>query len=183
MSEINLTNAMRKRVEHHMVKSQHERARNPAIPNDIFDFSRSGLPSDFVYHPVEIPNSASPLYATQLGILNAYLNQGFEFLTMDLATRDGRNGTAQIPNLVEIDGRVSVGGCYILFAGRDWYDENRARNVKKRNDILSDQTDSREEAMEQLGGNRQLRRVESRRTDVTLDELNKEEESGGEDES
>lgn len=181
MAEINLTNAMRERVKHHMVKSQNERARNPAIPNDIFDFSRSGLPSDFVYHPVEIPNSASPLYATQLGILNAYLHQGFEFLTTDLATRDGRNGTAVIPNLVEIDGRVAVGGCYILFASRDWYDESRARNVKKRNDILAGQTDSREEAMEQLGGNRQLRRVESKRTDVTLDELNKEEESGGED--
>lgn len=182
MSEINLTSKMRERVQHHMVKSQKERARNPAIPNDIFDFSQSGLPQEFVYHPVEIPNPSSPLYGTQLGILNAYLNSGFEFLTTDLATRDGRNGTGAIPNLVEIDGRVTVGGCYILFASRDWYDKSRSKNVKKRNDILSSQTDSREEAMEQLGGNKQLRRVKSERTDVTLDELNKEEESGGEDE-
>ena len=183
MSEINLTQVMRDRVKHHMVKSEKDRARNPAIPNDIFDFSRSGLPADFVYHPVEIPNPSSPLYAHQLGILNNYLNTGFEFLTTDLASRDGSGGTAHIPNLVEIDGRVTVGGCYILFASRDWYGQARVRNVAKRNSILEDQTASREEAMEDLGGNKQSRRVESQRRDVTLEELNKEEESGGEDDS
>lgn len=183
MPEVNLHKAMHERVKGHMVRSQRERARNPAIPNDIFDFSDSGLPQDFVYMPVEVPNPASPLYAHQLGILNAYVFTGFDYLTTDLVTRDGRNGTGRIPNFVEMDGRVTVGGCYILFASRDWYEKARRVNVEERNSILARQTEAREESLGDLGGNKQVRRVDNEVRDVTLDELNKEEELGGGNES
>lgn len=175
VSEINLSQVMRQRVERHIVQKQKERVRNPAIPDDLFDFSESGLPSEFVYHPVEVPNSSSPLYANQLGALQNYLHAGFEFLTTELATRDGRDGTAMIPELVEIDGRVVVAGCYILFADRDWYQGNRNRNIAKRNKALEAQTEAREESLGQLAGNPQGRVVHSTVEDVTNEQLDKEE--------
>lgn len=181
-SNVDLSRVMRERVERHMKRfPQNYKARNPAIPDDIFDFSRSGLPKDFEYHPVEVPNPSSPLYASQLGTLNNYLQSGFEFLTDEMVTRDGRNGTAMIPDFVEIDGKVMVGGCYILYADRDWYGANRRRNVEKRNAILTRKSEAREDELEAHMGNRQVRKVESDRRDATLDELMSEEGTAGTD--
>lgn len=180
---VDLQSRMKERVAKHAQAFRQEfKARNPAIPDDVFDFSRSGLPSSFDYHPVDMPNPNSTLYMHQVGILNSYIQAGFEFLTDDLVTRDGRNGTAAIPDFVSIDGKVVVAGCYILFADHDWYNGRRARNTQDRNAILDRKTEAREENLESRDG-RNLRKTEMERRDVTLDQLTAEEgqASGSED--
>lgn len=183
MAEVNvaLREKMEQRVQRHIERFQTEYvARNPMIPNDIFDFSKSGLPEQFEYHPVEVPNPASPLYQTQLGILNGYLMSGFQHLSAEWVSRDGRGGTAVLPDFVPIDGNVVVGGCYILFADRERYARRRKENTAKRNAILDQQSKTREEELaKQEGRGRQVRRVDSARRDVTLDQLMSEEGQSG----
>jgi len=183
MANVNLADKMRDRVKRHIDRFQEEfRARNPAIPDDIFDFSGTGLPSQFDYYPVEVPNPNSPVYSHQVGVVQAYLQSGFEFLTTDLVSRDGVDGTARLPDFVPIDDKVTVGGCYILFADRDWHEGRRQANVQQRNAILDQHGTAREESLESRGG-KNVRVVDSERRDVQLEQLMREEGeiAGGED--
>lgn len=167
---------MRRRAQRMTVETN---ARNPFIPDNPFDFDfmTTGLPRDFEYHPVEVPNPNSPLYAAQVAVVNNYLKAGFEFLTTDLVSRDGAGGKARIPNFVEIDGRITIAGCYIMYADREHYQFNRVRNTERRNAIIDQQQAERETELGKSGlGNRQVQRVEfSTRKDVTLEQLMQEE--------
>ncbi len=180
---VDLKKEMAERVQNHMQSDalRRERVRNPAIPNNVFDFSGSGLPADFTYVPVEVPNPNSPLYPHQLSILNDYLWSGFQHLTDEWVTHDGRNGTAAIPNSVTIDGRIVVAGCYVLYADRDWYERRRRDNVESRNAILESQQESREESLDRVGGYESKRTFESERRDVTLETLDREEQGAEDD--
>ena len=147
------------------------RAKSQLIPNNFFDLSDSGLPSDYIYMPLDIPNPHRPFYEHQLAALREAERSGFQYLPTDLVSRDGSNGRATIPNFVEVEGRVTIANCYIMFAGRDWYNERRNSNTKVRNDKLERQTTSSSDKKGEHG----MQTLKSETKDVTLEDLLNEE--------
>lgn len=170
---VDVSEIMRQRVQEHQFEVRHL-SYNPAIPDNPFDFSRSGLPRDYEYFQVQVPNKYNEkLNMAQSSILADYINTGWQFLTTDLVSRDGRNGKAIIPNFTEDNGRIIVSGCYIMYASKDWYNRRRAKNEEK----AEDKRRQTREAMQQIEGVRSLNesvdvtKVEDYRTITSPDDL------------
>lgn len=151
---VDISSIMRQRVVDHQTGfGFRDLSYNPAIPNNPFDFSRAGLPKQYEYFQVQVPSKTSDrLNIAQTAILADYINTGWQFLTTDLVSRDGRNGKAVIPNFSEDNGRIIVAGCYIMYASKDWYNQRRKRNEQG----FEDKRKQTREAMQQIEGVRTL---------------------------
>jgi hypothetical protein len=149
-----------------------EQGVNPMIPNNMFDFSRTGLPMFYVYESIERPNPNSPLYAQQLQRVQDFELVGFSYLSTRWVSKTGEGGKARISNFVVDDGKVVIANCYIMYADREAYETRRAKNVKNQNDKTAKKKSDVREGQE-LDKNSKFS-YEEERVDIPLEQLMRE---------
>lgn len=111
-----------------------DRVRNPMVPDNIFDFSRAGFPSDLDILPLSIPRQGVPAEMAQYRDM---LNRQWQHLPFDVISGNGgQDGKAYVPGCEPRDmggGHLvaTLAGHYLMYANRHQHHERRSRNTEK----------------------------------------------------
>lgn len=134
--------------------SASERARNPLIPNNFFDLSEAGFPSDVQVMMIPIPAKGSPAQMSQYHNATAVL--GWSHVRWDwISENGGLDGKASVPGASAHDlgnGEyvASLSGYYLMFADKKQYEARRAQNLERANRRIEERVAAVEE---DKGGN------------------------------
>lgn len=129
-----------------------DRSRNPLIPNNFFDLSGAGFPSDVQVMMVPIPAKGSPAQMGQYHNVTAVL--GWSHVRWGwISENGGLDGKASVPGASAVDlgnGELvaSLSGYYLMFADRKQYEARRAQNLERANRKVEERVAAVEEAKE-----------------------------------
>ena len=121
------------------------RVENPALPNNPFSAKSLGLPEEFAYIPVQVPdNSASQMvYQTQTATLreiraaNVKGHLVYQYVDDSMVTNKPRDPSrAYIPNVSFIDGLAVINGCYIFYTRKSLLMESREKAITQRQERI-----------------------------------------------
>lgn len=144
-----MRNLAQNQIRHAHIRERH---RNPMIPDDFLDTRDSGLPSDMMVKGVQVPRQGIPAEVAQY---ERFRLSGFQHVRWDWVSKNGgADGKANIPGAERMmlgnDGMpvAAIGGCYLMYIDRGYYEEKRGINRERRNSILNAKTEKRTEEVE-----------------------------------
>lgn len=146
--EFDFGEALQKRVDAHARMIQARDRDDYRLHRLFAPIMRALVPHGFEVHRVAVPRPERAMFEYEMETLQSYLDAGYLFLESDMVSKTDSSGKKiYLPEYEVIDGRVAVGGYYVLFANKDLIDHVRRRNIhtgeskrdkKKTDEVLSD---------------------------------------------
>lgn len=146
--EFDFGEALQKRVDAHARAIQTRDRSDYRLHRLFAPIMRALVPHGFEVHRVSVPRPERAMFEYEMETLQSYLDAGYLFLESDMVSKTDSSGRKiYLPEYEVIDGRVAVGGYYVLFANKDLINHVRRRNIhtgeskrdkKKTDEALSD---------------------------------------------